>query len=149
MNKKQIAALPLEIDTPRYQKMVDDALEKTMRDTINNRISFLFINPAEQSRYDYLKRAYPTDPDLAAGYNFVKEIIDKKLLEEKFQKYVDDYTDRNFARILGTALEKALEHKANAMAFKIIKNRLTIDGCDKVSSNGELRQYVDDNVKKI
>lgn len=148
MNKKQIASLPLEIDTSRYQKLVDDSLEKTMRETISSRMSFLFINPAEQSRYDYLKRAYPSDPDLAAGFNFVKELLDKKLLDDKFQKYIEDYAERNFTRILDSALEKALEHKANSMAFKIIKNRLTIDGCDKVHNSGELRQFVNDNVKK-
>lgn len=126
MNKKQIASLPLEIDTSRFQKMVDDSLEKTMRETINNRISFLFINPAEQSRYDYLKRAYPSDPDLAVGYNFVKELLDKKILDDKFQKYIDEYTDRNFTRILDAALEKALEHKAHGMAFRMAKGKLPI-----------------------
>lgn len=126
MNKKQIASLPLEIDTSRYQKLVDDTLEKTMRETINNRMSFLFINPAEQSRYEYLKRTYSSDPDLAAGYNFVKELLDKKLLDDKFQKYIEDYTDRNFTRILDAALEKALEHKAHSMAFKMAKGKLPI-----------------------
>ena len=127
MNKKQIASLPLEIDTSRYQKMVDDSLEKAMKETISNRISFLFINPAEQSRYDYLKRAYSTDPDLAAGFNFIKELLDKKLLDDKFQKYIEDYAERNFTRILDAALEKALEHKANAMAFKMSKGRIEIN----------------------
>lgn len=128
MQKKTIASLPLEIDTAEYQKLIDEMLSKTMRGTIDDRIKFLFINPHSQFQHGWLKKTYPTDPDLSVGFNFIKDIIDKKLLDDKFIKYIEDYTDKNFNRILDAALEEALTHKAKGMAHKMAKNKLLIKG---------------------
>jgi len=142
---KQFPSIRLELDPNKYQTMIDKELDKQARETINEHLGFLFINPTmEQSRYNYLKERTHNDPDLAAGHLFIKGIIDKKILEDDFQIYINNYIERNFPRILEEALEKALGHKANAMAFKAAKGKLPLT--DKVHSSGELQEYVDRNV---
>lgn len=129
MEKKQLPTITLSIDTKKYQEMADRELDKNAREAINERLSFLFINPAtDQNRYDYLKRTTGNNPDLAAGHTFIKDIIDKKLLGEEFQKYVEGYIERNWTRILDDALEKALSHKANGIAFRAAKGKLNLKG---------------------
>lgn len=125
-SKKTLGSLPLEIDTAQYQKLIDELLSKSMRGTIDDRIKFLFVNPHNQFQHDWLKKTYPTDPDLSVGYTFIKDIIDKKLLDDKFIKYVEEYAEKNFQRILDSALEEALTHKAKGMAHKMAKGKLVI-----------------------
>lgn len=132
MENKQLPSITLSIDTKRYQVMINTELDKQARDAVNEHINFLFINPTmEQERYSYLKDRTNDHPDLGAGNKFIKEIIDKRMLEDKFQDYVNNYIERNFPRLLDEALEKALSHKAHAMAFKASKARLTVDGANK------------------
>lgn len=130
MNKK-VSPIHLEVDLERYQQMVNHELERTARGTIDNRLKLLFANPSIQPDYDNLRSRNNNDPDLSAAYTFIKEIIDRKLLDDKFQKYIEDYADKHFGRLLEEALERALEHKANSMARRMTKGKLTIDGMKK------------------
>lgn len=137
MNKnqpKQLQPLTIGLDVDKYQQMIDQQLDKQAREAINTRLSILFCNPSDQVRYDYLKRQHHNDPDIAAGHNFIKGIIDGKLLDDDFKKYVEDYSERNFTRILNEAIEEALKHKAKRIAFTNVKGKhLTIDGACKES----------------
>lgn len=146
-DNKQFPTISLEIDPTKYQSLIDKELDKQARETITQHLNFLFINPVmEQARYNYLKERTHNDQDLAAGHNFIKGIIDKKILDDSFQDYINNYIERNFPRILDEALEKALGHKANALAFRAAKGKLPLT--EKVHTNAELREYVDKNVSK-
>ncbi len=135
MNKnqpKQLQPLTIDLDVNKYQQLIDQQLDKQAREAINTRLSILFCNSSDQVRYDYLKRQHHNDPDIAAGHNFIKGIIDSKLLDDDFKKYVEDYAERNFSRILNEAIEEALKHKAKRIAFNTVKKQhLTIDGASK------------------
>lgn len=126
MNKnqpKQLQPLTIDLDVDKYQQMIDQQLDKQAREAINNRLSILFCNPGDQSRYETLKRYHHNDPDIAAGHNFIKGIIDGKLLDDDFKKYVEDYAERNFKRILDESIEEALKHKAKRIAFSNVKGK--------------------------
>ena len=126
MNKnqpKQLQPLTIGLDVDKYQQMIDQQLDKQAREAINTRLSILFCNPSDQVRYDYLKRQHHNDPDISAGHNFIKGIIDGKLLDDNFKKYVEDYAGRNFTRILNEAIEEALKHKAKRIAFSNVKGK--------------------------
>ena len=131
MNKnqpKQLQPLTIGLDVDKYQQMIDQQLDKQAREAINTRLSILFCNPSDQVRYDYLKRQHHNDPDISAGHNFIKGIIDGKLLDDDFKKYVEDYAERNFTRILNEAIEEALKHKANRIAFRFAQGKIKIEG---------------------
>lgn len=132
MKDKQLPSITLNLDTKHYQDLINTELDKQARSAVNDHLNFLFVNPImEQGRYSYLKDRTNNHPDLPAGNKFIKELIDKRMLEDKFQEYVNNYIERNFPRLLDEALEKALSHKAHAMAFKASKARLTVDGASK------------------
>lgn len=126
MNKnqpKQLQPLTIGLDVDKYQQIIDQQLDKQAREAINTRLSILFCNPSDQSRYEHLKRYHHNDPDIAAGHNFIKGIIDGKLLDDDFKKYVEDYAERNFKRILDESIEEALKHKAKRIAFSNVKGK--------------------------
>lgn len=125
MNKsetKKLQPLSIDLDVSKYQQLIDQQLDKQARESINTRLSILFCNPAHQVRYEHLKHYHHNDPDIAAGHNFIKGIIDGKLLDDDFKKYVEDYAERNFKRILDESIEEALKHKAKRIAFRAAKD---------------------------
>lgn len=55
------------------------------------------------------------------GYEIIKDAIETKLLNKETFTIVEKYIDDNWERILNEATEKALQHKANAIAFVGVK----------------------------
>lgn len=128
MKDKQLPTITLSIDTKKYQDMVDKELDKQARQAINDRLSLLFLNPVtDQTRHEYLKKNTNNNPDLCAGYTFLKDLIDKRLLSDEFQTYAERYIENNWQRILDASLETALTHKANGIAFRFAKGKLELN----------------------
>lgn len=124
----QVKGITLEIDTKKYQELVDKELDKKARMTIDERLSLLFLNPVtNQTQHEHLKNRTNNNPDISAGYTYIKDLIDKRLLGDEFQAYVERYIEHNWSRILDTSLEVALTHKAHAIAFKAAKGKLIIN----------------------
>lgn len=130
-------SIPINIDTETLKKQIEFEVAKRTKQEISYRLNLLFINPKQELECNAIRRMNNNDPDISVGYQFIKDKIDMKLLDDNFQKYIDNYIDENFNRILNTALEKALEHKANGMAYKISKRKINI------SQNGNVN---DENV---
>lgn len=127
MKDKQLPAITLSIDTKKYQELADKELDKQAREVISDRLNMLFVNPVtEQARHEYMKNRTNNNPDLSAGYNFIKDLIDKRLLSDEFQAYAERYIDNNWQRILDASLETALTHKANGIAFRVAKGKLEL-----------------------
>lgn len=127
MKDKQLPAITLSIDTKKYQELADKELDKQARQVINERLSLLFLNPVtDQWRHNRMKETTNNNPDLCAGYTFLKDLIDKRLLSDEFQAYAERYIDNNWQRILDASLETALTHKANGIAFRVAKGKLEL-----------------------
>lgn len=130
MNKKIIGNIPLKFNVGQYRKLINKLMTKIIKSTITNRINLLFVSPHDQDQYNSFKKIYPTDPDLSVGYNFIKDIVDKKL-DKKFTKHIKNATEDIFTPILNAAIEKALTHKAESLAHRVANDKLFNDELKK------------------
>lgn len=120
--------LPISIDTEDIQKQINAELKKRFSQEIGYRLNMLFINPKKELEYNAIKKFNNNDPDISVGYNFIKDSIDKRILDDNFQNYINNYIDENFKKYLDEALDTAMKHKANSMAFKAIKKDINLNG---------------------
>jgi len=119
--------LPISIDTEDIQKQINAELKKRFFQEIGYRLNMLFINPKKELEYNAIKKFNNSDPDISVAFNFIKDSIDKRILDDNFQNYINNYIDENFQKYLNEALDTAMKHKANSMAFKAIKKDINLN----------------------
>lgn len=57
-----------------------------------------------------------------AAYLIIQEKLETEILEAGAQKFASEYIQQNWNKYLTAALDKAMQHKANKIAFDITKD---------------------------
>lgn len=63
------------------------------------------------------------DPDVGMVQRMIEDALTEKIMNEDMTKFMREYMDKNFDKHLVEAMDRAMQHKANAMAFKAVKER--------------------------
>lgn len=98
------------IDEEKEKKRIEESYRKAFLNSAHNYVDRLF----RDGRFDGNK---------GPGYQIVESFIEDELLKEKSEKIARAYIDNNWERILHEAMEKALTHKANKIAFAKVKEQ--------------------------
>ena len=110
-------SLNLDIDEASYKRLINSELDKQMKRGIGDRLKLLFANPRDEFSFNYIKKSNGNDPDTGVAYGFIKDSIDKKILDDNYLAHINEYIEQNFQKHLDEALDEAMKHKARAMAF--------------------------------
>lgn len=99
-----------------FEIKIDENLVKAEFNRIINLKTKEKINNLFTDKYIYEngKQSLKT----ADGNFLIREHIDKKLKSLETEEFIQQYVEKHWKRILEEATEKALKHKANAIAFK-------------------------------
>ena len=108
MNSK--ICLETEINEKELQKELKRIIDRQIQFELNN----LFANKIQ---YCDNKQITLKSPQKLVIESKINELFNEFLNE----KYIEDYIKKNFKTIIDQALEKALTHKANSIAFRNIK----------------------------
>lgn len=101
--------LNVYIDEEQEKKAINERLSAKCQE-IGDRIIHTLL--ADGTGFQRLK---------GPGYSIIQNYIEDKILGEGSKQIINDYIDANWERILQEATEKALQHKANGIAFQRIK----------------------------
>ena len=63
----------------------------------------------------------PKDPDAGMVMRMIDDVLTDKILDDDMKQFMRRYMDENFGQHLKDALDKAMKHKAHAIAFKEIR----------------------------
>ena len=61
------------------------------------------------------------DPDLGLANKMANDFFTENILNDDYKAYMKQYMDDNWKKELHAAMDKAMKHKANAIAFKEIR----------------------------
>ncbi len=106
--------LKLDIDADEIQKEVKAKIKAKMIDLVNMKVGILFGN-------EFNKIRYGNSPEFGFMEKKIDDIFVEVLLDEKYNKFIQTYIVEHFEEALKKSLDKAMEHKANALAFKSVK----------------------------
>jgi hypothetical protein len=99
----------VHIDSQQLRKQVLDSIEET----INTKVTKLFASGTGQGKGMY--------------YEVLESFLNSKFLDPDVQKTIEAMAESMWPEILKAAVTKALEHKANKLAFTVAKGKLEID----------------------
>ncbi len=101
--------LNLNIPTAELTKQFEAVVKERYQQMANSRIEDYFAEKNAHSRM----RNYD-----GVGTLFVREIVDKLLMDENIQAKIKKHIEHHFDRILEEATVRAMTHQANKIAFK-------------------------------
>lgn len=123
LNPKALFNEALTEFLPEFKKKAKDFFAKFF----NNKIHMYFVDSHELqelknnpslARY----RGYDIkDPDVGLAERMINDFITDHILDDSFKHYMRQYMDQNFGKHLNEAMDKAMKHKAHAIAFKEIR----------------------------
>lgn len=75
-----------------------------------------------------LKRHYGITPhntsDIGYVTKMVEDLVTEKILSDETRVYMEKYIQRNFETFLKEAMDKAMEHHAKKLAFKMVDTKI-------------------------
>lgn len=104
----------ISIDPSELKRIADEA-KKSFLDSARQKANGLTRSLLADGK-DYYQR------EKGAAYLILQEKLEGQILEEATQKFAEDYIKQNWNRHLSEALDKAMQHKANKIAFDITKD---------------------------
>ncbi|HPW95244.1 MAG TPA: hypothetical protein PLT31_08680 [Fibrobacteraceae bacterium] len=123
MNKNSSAfdfSINMDNILPELKKNLEERFYLTAQEQIRNRLRILCMGPKEIDRCKSLFSG-KADPDLGMAYNQIQSAIDDVVLSANYKEMAKKYIEENFEKKLIEAMEKAMEHRANKMAFQTVK----------------------------
>lgn len=92
----------------------------------DSKLRVYFADRHEIQRIKDYPRSYgssvdPNDPDLGLANKVADDFITESVLDENLKAYMKWYMEGNWKKELNAAMDKAMRHKANAIAFKAVK----------------------------
>lgn len=66
-----------------------------------------------------------------AGLLLIREFLEKKFDDPATLQHMHNYFDNNFERIMEEAMQKAIQHKANAFVFQKTKDKKLPEGSER------------------
>ena len=113
----------------QIRKETKELIDRNIKSHVSEKLRCLFLTKREI--INYKQRPYLSDETKAiinnpdAGYmsDLIQEAIDNIALDEKLKETVKKYAEANFQKHLEAAMDKALQHKANNIAFNTIKEQ--------------------------
>lgn len=109
------------IDQESIKKDIAKTLEHESKIAVRNSINAFFKDGSEHYRTPKGEAAVRKVKGI--GTTEIEEMVASKFLDESFQKRLNSYFDENWERILGECMEKAIQHKANALVFAKTKEK--------------------------
>lgn len=103
----------------------DQAIVREMQEQLRKRFEAAAIIEVRE----YFSESYERSNDgtfkkvAGVGLLQIRELLEKKFDDPKTQQRMEEYFEANFERIMNAAMEKALQHKANAFVFGKTKNK--------------------------
>lgn len=104
----------ISIDPSELKRIADEA-KKSFLDSARQKANGLTRSLLADGK-DYYNK------DKGTAYLILQEKLEGQILEEATQKFAEDYIKQNWNRHLSEALDKAMQHKANKIAFDITKD---------------------------
>lgn len=104
-----------------------DTIKKKFIEFFNVRSRLYFFNNHDIQRYKdnpSLARVHGVnlnDPDLGLVNRMVEDTLTDKILNDDMKLYMRQYMDAKFPTFLNEAMDKAMRHKAHAIAFKEVR----------------------------
>ena len=106
----------IAIDTYGLEKELQTNLTDKMRNAFKNNADS-FFKETQTSFYDKENYKYVTIKTKGDGLKQIDEMIANKFLDPKFQETMQKFFDHNWERIFEECMTRALQHKANGIAF--------------------------------
>lgn len=104
------------IDSSSIEKELQENLTTQMRNAIRNNTNNFFtqinVGYYDKEQYKYINNKLRGD-----GLKTIDEMIANKFLDPKFQESMNKFFDHNWERIFEECMMRALQHKANGVAF--------------------------------
>lgn len=102
-------------------------LSDRMKNIFTNALRMLFLDPHECQEYkekkifQFHKNNAVKEKDMGLMFNIVSNQLTDVIFDEKWNEFSKDYIEKNFQAALEKALDKAMAHKANKIAFEKVK----------------------------
>lgn len=101
--------------TPQIKKCETQMIDQFEKAAISNII--MFFNNNKKHCFNPGTQKIEEISEKGIGFQQIETLITEKFLSEKFQKEMSDFFDDNWKRIYEQCLTRALQHKANGVAF--------------------------------
>jgi hypothetical protein len=102
----------VNIDQEQHRKHLESEMNARVKHVIGQEINGFF---SRTKTYDHVKNTFTET--VGPGVKEITDMTENAFLDDKFQKAMTDYFEANWKRIFEEAMEKALQHKANGVAF--------------------------------
>lgn len=115
--------LQIELDGDGYQQTIRNMIDDQMRKSCENITRNLFKTPKQRQEMSEWGRKHSPDDMNTIGmmYDNIIEKVDAYINSQKFEEFAANYIEQNFENHLKAALNLAMSHKANAIAFQQVK----------------------------
>ena len=104
--------IKINVDLSSMSKRLEDQMKKEAENTAASKITHFF---AIRKDFNHATRLFEITSGI--GAKDIEEHISKKYLTADFQDQLDQFFEENWKRIFEEAMTKALQHKANGIAF--------------------------------
>lgn len=123
----------INIDTGSMEKKLQETLTSQLRDSIEKR-SKDFFNVQRKAGTDE-KGKWIIITEKGDGIKEIDEMIANKFLDPKFQESMQKFFDHNWERIFEECMIRALQHKANGIAFNKMHDLPPMKGTQNETNN--------------
>lgn len=121
MNDNKLV-LSLSLDMRSEMDDVVAAAKKTVRAKVSNKLdrylNLIFANPKDERDTARLSKMEENDPDLGFCHNLLMAKITDYVLSGNMEAYVERVVNEEFKKRLDQAIDKAIEHRTNKIAFQ-------------------------------
>lgn len=107
----------IDLDEQKINRELSERFEAITRNRINK-----FFNETSIRRYNAQTGIHQFETELGDGLKQIDDFITEKFCSDEFRQRAEKFANENWERIFEECLTKALQHKANAIAFATAKD---------------------------
>lgn len=106
---------------------IKESVKKTFLEFLRRKAGVYFLDKHDVQRLKdnpslaRMRGVDPKDPDAGLVMKMIDDTLTDKILDDDMKRFMRHYMDQNFGKHLADAMDKAMKHKAHAIAFKEIR----------------------------
>lgn len=113
-------ALPIKEITETMRNQFEREIHDRAKSIISKKISLLFLNKHSSLECSWYNQETLKEPDTGYCSDMINNAITDYVLKGDFEKYALAYIEKHWQAAMDKALDKAIEHAANKIAFTTV-----------------------------
>lgn len=121
--RKDTMDIKIQIDVSKIQEQITRNLQKELESAAGGHVSEFFAARRMNTWPDGYDSPKVIQVVKGSGLKEIEEMVANRYLDPKFQKEMADFFEENWKAIFKECMTKAIQHKANAIAFAKVKEQ--------------------------